>query len=127
GKPWTKKMHTYNCIAHVGSLHHKSLFEQKGLFNTDYLIVGDYDFLLRCLDIIKPYYLPIVTANVREGGISGRSILIVGKEVLRTKINNKSKNKINCYVDNYKMILKFYLRTKLINYITKFNFQSKKK
>jgi hypothetical protein len=103
-------MRLYNCIAHVGSLHHKSLFSQKGIYNTDYQIAGDYDFLLRCSDIIRPIYLPIVTAKAREGGISRNQIFHIAKETLKIKLNNKSRNKLRCYIGFGTMILKFYVR-----------------
>jgi hypothetical protein len=110
GKPWSRKMNKYCCIAHVGSLHHISLFNQKGLFNTDYLISGDYDFLLRCYYIIVPQFIPIVTVSVRDGGISSRKIFLVANEVFRTKTSNNSRPVINCIIDYLMMILKYYTR-----------------
>lgn len=115
GNPWSNKMRSYNCIAHVGSLHHKSLFHQKGTFNADYRIVGDYDFFLRCSDIITPLYLPILTAKVREAGISGKHIFQVAKEVLKTKMRNKIKAPFLCYLDYVKMIFKHIIRQNIIN------------
>lgn len=118
GKPWSNKMHSYNCIGHVGSLHHKSLFDKKGIFDIDYRIVGDYDFLLRCSDIIKPHFLDILSAKVREGGVSGSQILKVAKETLNVKIKNKTQIPFISYIEYVKMIFKFIVRTKIIN---KFN------
>jgi glycosyltransferase involved in cell wall biosynthesis len=115
GKPWTNKMQSYNCIGHVGSLHHKSLFDKKGLFDIYYRIVGDYDFLLRCSDIIEPRYLDILAAKVREGGISGSQILKVAKETLDAKIRNKTQFFLVSYIDYVMMIFKFIVRTKIIN------------
>lgn len=115
GKPWGDKMRSYNCIAHVGCLHHKYLFMQKGAFDIDYRIAGDYDFLLRCLDIIKPHYFPMITVKVREGGISGADIFPVAKEVLELKLANKSRLAFLCYTDYIIMIFKYYFRTKIIN------------
>ena len=110
GKPWSNKMKSYNCIAHVGSLHSRNLFIQKGLFNTKLLISGDYDFLLRCYDIIKPLYLQVETAYVREGGISGRNILRIAGETLKVKITNKSRPVLVCFIEYFEMIFKFYAR-----------------
>lgn len=115
GLSWSKKMKTYNCIAHVGCLQHKSLFEQKGNFNIDYKIAGDYDFLLRCSDIIVPHYMPTVTVMVREGGVSGSNIFRVADEVLRLKLENKSRGALFCYSDYVLMVFKYYVRAKIIN------------
>lgn len=117
GKPWSDKMNSYNCIGHVGSLHHKSLFKEKGLFDTSYKIVGDYDFLLRCSDIIKPHYVDIVAAKVRDGGISGSQILKVAKETFKTKVNNKSQKAFKAYIDYAVMVIKFVVRTNILNKI----------
>ena len=110
GKPWSLQMRTHCCISHVGSFHHKSLFYQKGLFNTEYLIAGDYDFLLRCYDIIKPFYMPTLTVKMRIGGISDRHILKIAKETLKAKIENKIKSNFNCYIDYSLMIFKYNIR-----------------
>lgn len=122
GSPWTKRMFHHNCIAHVGSLHHKSLFHQKGIFNAEYRIVGDYDFLLRCSDIIKPLYLPVVTAKVREAGISGNQIFRVAKETLKTKLGNNSRPPFFCYLDYVVMIIKYTIRENILNKLSKFTF-----
>lgn len=117
GKPWSVKMKTYNCIAHVGCLQHKSLFQHTNNFNTDYKIAGDYDFLLKCSDIITPYFLPIITVKVREGGVSASQIFRVADEVLKLKLSNKSRVNFLCYIDYIIMICKYYFRTKIINYL----------
>ncbi len=111
GKPWSKKMRSHCTITHVGSLHHKSLFNQKGNFNTDYRIAGDYDFLLRCFDIIKPYYIPKITVKTRIDGISDRHILRVAQEVLKLKRSNKSRPAFICFIEYFSMISKYYLRS----------------
>ena len=41
----------------------KSLFIQKGYFDTSFKITGDYDFLLRCYDIIKATFISEITAK----------------------------------------------------------------
>lgn len=117
GKPWSNKMRTYCCIAHVGSFHHRSLFNQKGNFNIIYRFSADYDLLLRCIEIIRPTYLNLVTAQMRQGGISNKYILPVAKEALRIKITNKSRNTFMCIMEYCIMILKYYLR-KILNFLS---------
>lgn len=119
GKPWSTKMRTYCCIAHVGCLHHRSLFDQKGVFNAVYRFSADYDLLLRCMGIIRPTYLNLVTAQMRQGGISNKYVLPVAKEVLKIKIKNKSRTIFRCIIEYYVMILKYYFRKTLNFFITR--------
>lgn len=60
----------YMTIAHVGALHHRSLFEKHGLFNTSYTSSGDYELLMRCGENLKSTYLDVVTADMLVGGVS---------------------------------------------------------
>lgn len=121
GKPWGEAMHSFNIITHVGCFHHKSLFQKIGLFNTDYKIAGDYDFLLRCFDIIHADYMPVTTVMIRQGGISSSQIFAVAKEILKIKLKNKSRSILRCYGEYCIMIFKYYLRINLLNYISIFS------
>jgi glycosyltransferase involved in cell wall biosynthesis len=60
----------YMNIAHVGSLHHHSLFEIYGEFSTLYRSSSDYDFLLRCRRDIKALFLDEITMSMLAGGVS---------------------------------------------------------
>jgi glycosyltransferase involved in cell wall biosynthesis len=60
----------YMNIAHVGALHHRSLFERLGLYNTEYTSSADYDLLMRCGGLMKTVYVDVVTADVLVGGVS---------------------------------------------------------
>ena len=60
----------YMNIAHVGALHHKSLFEKQGLFDTAYSSAADYEFLMRCGQSLKTLYLNDVTVDMLAGGVS---------------------------------------------------------
>lgn len=58
-------------IFHPTCFVKKSVYEHVGVFNTDYLISSDYDFLLRCLE--RKYffhYIPEVITTFRNGGSS---------------------------------------------------------
>lgn len=61
-------------VAHVGSLHRRSLFETYGLFDDSYHICGDYEFLLRIGTKIKPGYVNHTIGEMTAGGISYLSI-----------------------------------------------------
>jgi len=57
-------------VAHVGSIHHSSLYERFGVYDKSYKIVGDYEFLLRPRDQLRAGYINVVTANMSAGGLS---------------------------------------------------------
>lgn len=63
---------SYMNIAHVGALHHRSLFDRYGLFDCTYRSSADYDFFMRCGERLKSLYLPIVTGSMLIGGTSDR-------------------------------------------------------
>lgn len=115
GKPWSNKINQYCVIAHVGSLHKSDLFIQNGKFDTTYKITGDYDFLLRCRNIIRPEFLDFIVANVQDGGISNHNILRIVKERRIVKLKNKSRSTLAADYDSLVTIIKFFIRTKLIN------------
>ncbi len=62
------------CLAHCGSFHHKSLFEDHGHFDSKFKIAGDYEFLLREFSDAgrKGFFMGDLTVvQMRGGGISG--------------------------------------------------------
>jgi glycosyltransferase involved in cell wall biosynthesis len=93
GKPWSWKIFKkYMCVAHVGSIHSKYLFDNLGYFNTDYKITGDYEFLLRAKKNLNSGFLDKVTAQMQIGGVSvnNRSFF----ETYKAKTNTGGRNKI---------------------------------
>lgn len=109
GEEWSGKMKKYCTISHVGSLHHKSLFEEKGVFDTSFKIAGDYDFLLRCYNIINPGFIPEITVKMRAGGTSENMIFKSLQEARKAKLKNQSRSALLCQYDYYVAILKFYI------------------
>lgn len=60
GWPWTwKKFSKAMCTPHVGSMHHRSLFQRLGTYDTSYRIVADYELLLRARQELKTAYMPV--------------------------------------------------------------------
>ncbi|MCV9931274.1 glycosyltransferase [Flavobacterium sp. LS1R47] len=116
GKPFNKNFKKYCTIAHVGSLHHKSLFLRFGKFDINFLIAGDYDFLLRARREIVPYFLPKLNVIVRDGGISNNNVIKVFKEQMKAKVQNNARMTTLCYYDFYIAFLKYQLR-KILNSI----------
>jgi glycosyltransferase len=62
----------------------KSLIKNLGLFNLEYQISSDYDFMLRYLlsNDINIGYLPRVITKMRTGGLSNRSLRSIIKKSL---------------------------------------------
>jgi len=57
-------------VAHVGALHHKSLFQKWGGFDEFYSSSADYEFLMRCGAGLKAIYSDAVTVDMLIGGVS---------------------------------------------------------
>ena len=72
GESWNWKLFRDSMnVAHVGSMHHKQLFDEIGLFNCDeYKICADYEFLLRKKDNLKTGFLDKPIGEMPIGGIS---------------------------------------------------------
>ena len=60
----------YMTVAHVGALHHKSLFQKWGRFDKSYSSAADYEFLMRCGAGMKAIYIDTVTVDMLIGGVS---------------------------------------------------------
>lgn len=71
GQQWNwKSFQKWMNVAHVGSLHHKSLYEKYGLYDLTYNLCGDYELLLRPRSMLNAAYLDMVTVNMSVGGAS---------------------------------------------------------
>jgi glycosyltransferase involved in cell wall biosynthesis len=76
------------CLPHPGMMHHRSLFEQHGMFDESFRIAGDYELLLRELKHAEALFIPnLLIAGVRQGGISSKpdSALLVLSEARRAQ------------------------------------------
>ena len=85
GEPWTwARFAKFMCVAHVGSMHRRSLFDRLGVYNTSYRIVADYELLLRARQSLKAAFMPRTTTMMRAGGISDSVAAL--EETTRAKI-----------------------------------------
>ena len=66
---WSKFKRKMN-VAHVTSLHNVALFEEVGLFDTNYKICADYELLLRKKELLRAAFMPKIVANMTIGGVS---------------------------------------------------------
>ena len=60
----------YMSVAHVGALHHRSLFEKYGNFDITYTSAADYELLMRCGATLKTKFLDMVSVDMLVGGVS---------------------------------------------------------
>ena len=87
GAPWSWP--AFQCEmrqAHVGSLHHRQLFELYGEYDLSYKIVGDYEFLLRARHNLTALFVPVITAEMDAGGVSDSFRAL--KEAERAKVES---------------------------------------
>lgn len=90
GRPWAEARPAFLAgimIPHPGTLHHRSLFEEHGLFDESYRIAGDYDMLLRELLEHAPLYVDRLVIDMRFGGMSSKPGAIAGnlREIQRAR------------------------------------------
>lgn len=86
GQPWSwPAFSRYMTVAHVGSLHHRSLFEKYGVFDEHYRVCGDYELLLRPRDELRTAFLDRVTARMTLGGVSNANVGLALAEQERAK------------------------------------------
>jgi glycosyltransferase involved in cell wall biosynthesis len=112
GSKWNNETFSrFMNVAHVGSLHHRDLFDQYGLYDTTFKICGDYELLLRVAPTLKAEYLDHITCYMRDGGISNNN-LYTFIETYRAKIMH-GKNPFVAKIEMYLALLKWYIRQKV--------------
>lgn len=99
----------YMCVAHVGSMHRRSLFQQYGTYDTSLRIVADYEFLLRAKDTLRTAFLPQLTAEMQSGGASDSAAAL--RETLRVKQATGARTRAAAQVDYAVAWLLFRKRT----------------
>jgi len=89
GQPWQWELFKKSMVTwHVGMFHSSSLFRKYGVFDDTFKISGDYELLLRAGSQLVTSYMPVVTAKMRIGGVSGSNLLKASQETYRAKIKN---------------------------------------
>lgn len=110
GTAWNwKTFRKYMNAVHVGSLHHRSLFEKYGNFDKTYKICGDYELLLRAGDRLKADYVDATTVTIRGGGVSNRSFKVF-EESRRAKVQAGGRTPGVALMEKYVAIGKFLAR-----------------
>ena len=93
----------------------KSLVENLGLFNLEYRISSDYDFILRYLLSTQVHvgYLPRTITKMRVGGISNRSLINIFKKTFEDYLIIKKNNVggiLTLLLKNVRKIPQIFLR-----------------
>ena len=116
GKKWDwDTFKRYNSIAHVGALHSIKLFTKFGLFDINYKIAGDYEFLLRLNSKLKSSFINEVIGNMPLGGVSNKFSLRLYKEIYLAKTKTGNRIKTSAYLETIIAIMKFYFRNYFLN------------
>ena len=112
GKSWNwKDFSIYMNIAHVGSLHRKSLFEKYGIYDINFKVCGDYDFLLRAGDKLKAGFVNQILCNTRNDGISNDGTSKIFEEIYQAKFKNNTRpTYLHIYIDTLWARFKWIIR-----------------
>jgi glycosyltransferase involved in cell wall biosynthesis len=84
GWSWPAFSH-HMTVAHVGSMHRRSLFEEYGRFDESYRVCGDYELLLRPRERLRAMFIDQVTATMAFGGVSNTNVRLALTEQERAK------------------------------------------
>lgn len=110
GEVWDwDNFRNYMNVAHVGSLHSKELFKKIGLFDVQFKIAGDYEFLLRKKNQLKAGYFPHKTAVMDTSGVSTTNYDVFF-ETFTVKKKHTGKNKIQLFYETIWGIIKRFFR-----------------
>lgn len=110
GRKWTwqtfrKKM----VVAHVGSLHRRSLYDRFGLYDTTYKTAADYEFLLRPRESLRAGFFDLTTASMQFGGASSDMFPALA-EAKRAKQATGGRASTLCDLDNVIDMTKIVLK-----------------
>jgi glycosyltransferase involved in cell wall biosynthesis len=86
GSAWSwPRFSRFMTVAHVGSMHHRSLFEEYGRYDESYRSAADYELLLRPRERLRAAFFDRSTARMQLGGISNANIQVALAEQERVK------------------------------------------
>lgn len=105
-------------VSHVASLHKRSLFDEIGLFNLDFKICADYEFLMRKEDQLKALFIDEVVVKMKSGGVS-LSKKAVRETCIIVNMHTKKKYLNRCIfaLKKYMSYYLFLLRIKVKRFI----------
>jgi len=89
-------------VAHVGSLHHRTLFDEYGRYDESYKLCGDYELLLRPREKLRTAFVDQVTARMTLGGASNANVSSALAEQERAKRNTGNRAAWLCALERRK-------------------------
>jgi glycosyltransferase involved in cell wall biosynthesis len=98
-------------VAHVGSMHHRSLFTELGNFDESYRLSGDYELLLRPRNLLRAVFLDRVTAGMALGGVSNADVRPALVEQERAKRTTGGRSSWLCALERRKALFKNTIRS----------------
>lgn len=123
GRPWAwPEFSRWMCVAHVGSMHRRALYDRLGAYDTSYRSAADYELLLRARDQLNAAYMPMTTVVMRAGGVSDDTAALA--EATRAKIATGGRNKALANLELRIAKAKFMIRPlrRFVGRITAFRF-----
>ena len=105
-------------ISHVFSLHRSRVFKKQGLFDLDYKICADYEFMMRYQNTLDSIFLPIVSVKMMIGGMSFSRNAIKEAFLIRRKYQYNSFF-LDClyFVVSYTGYYRYKLKRIFINWL----------
>ncbi len=109
GEPfdWYKLVNRKLSLAHPGLLHNKRCFEKFGLFDIQYKICGDSEFLQRLGKDLKSGYINDFLVNMTEGGLSDS--IDVLHEAFLIRYRNHSIGRLKLFLSFLRSYISFSL------------------
>jgi glycosyltransferase involved in cell wall biosynthesis len=86
-------------VVHPGALHSRRLFDLYGLYDLQYKIAGDYEFLMRCNGELKSDFIDEPTVVFSLEGVSNTKSIELSVEVRRAKLNNGVRNLLSANLE----------------------------
>ena len=108
--------------AHPAMFIRREIYEKIGLFDTNYIIAGDYEFLCRLVNKynFNAVYIPNILVKMQVGGLSTqgiKSFYILNKETYRAILSN------GIYTNIFMLLSKYFskIRQLRLNTLNVFN------
>lgn len=112
GKNFTSNSLKYGLMPpHPATFIKRNVYENYGLFDTNFKIAGDFEFILRIFfyNKVKYKHLPEILIRMQSGGISNKnfsSALIINKEIIYAFDINKIK------VNKFMLLIRYFIKLK---------------
>lgn len=115
----SKSIYQKMTIRHPGCFHHISLFKIVGKFDSNFKIIGDYQFILRAIKTTKFLFYPFIGVIHTNGGISTNPNYVsrIIKENIKMRRELNIKPYINLNMEMFKRFLIFLIMKMFGKYI----------